>query len=227
MSVCAAGRASRSLTRSICFRRHRVVLSVRPAWMIHAACAHSRDDERRRRRQPTLTSSERVSITTSFASLHIPPHISHFRLGWIPAPPPILRHQHVQSARRTHRVHYRRGSGRATSPRARRAAHVGHFQQDSVTRRMVGTCECSYTSLTHSGWSSTSLQVVRSQGAVIPDPNLAHTTGSHCRRFAGTWERLLKDKSHLERLSGFHMAQVNCIAQGGKCRAEVAASYAC
>ena len=34
--------------------------------------------------------------------------------------------------------------------------------------------------------------------------------------FAPTWERLVKSKSHLERLGGFHMAQVNCIAQGGE-----------
>ena len=30
-----------------------------------------------------------------------------------------------------------------------------------------------------------------------------------------TWTQLAKDKQHLERLSGFHMAQVNCLAQGG------------
>ncbi|ORY27667.1 thioredoxin-like protein [Naematelia encephala] len=42
---------------------------------------------------------------------------------------------------------------------------------------------------------------------------------SHCRAFAPTWTRLAKDKRHLERLSGFHMAQVNCLAQGDLCNA--------
>ncbi|EIW69209.1 hypothetical protein TREMEDRAFT_44374 [Tremella mesenterica DSM 1558] len=40
---------------------------------------------------------------------------------------------------------------------------------------------------------------------------------SHCRAFAPTWTRLAQDHQHLERLSGFHMAQVNCIAQGDLC----------
>ncbi|WVR04133.1 protein disulfide-isomerase domain [Kwoniella sp. DSM 27419] len=39
----------------------------------------------------------------------------------------------------------------------------------------------------------------------------------HCRAFAPTWERLAEDKRHLERLTGFHMAQVDCIAQGDLC----------
>ncbi|WWC59892.1 protein disulfide-isomerase domain [Kwoniella dejecticola CBS 10117] len=40
---------------------------------------------------------------------------------------------------------------------------------------------------------------------------------SHCRAFAPTWAQMAKDKQHLERLSGFHMAQVNCLAQGDLC----------
>lgn len=40
--------------------------------------------------------------------------------------------------------------------------------------------------------------------------------GSHCRAFAPTWEQVARDKNHLERLTGFHMAQVDCLAQGGK-----------
>ncbi|KAK8861263.1 protein disulfide-isomerase domain [Kwoniella newhampshirensis] len=39
----------------------------------------------------------------------------------------------------------------------------------------------------------------------------------HCRAFAPTWTQLAKDKQHLERLTGFHMAQVNCLAQGDLC----------
>ncbi|OCF58204.1 protein disulfide-isomerase domain [Kwoniella mangroviensis CBS 10435] len=42
---------------------------------------------------------------------------------------------------------------------------------------------------------------------------------SHCRAFAPTWTQMAKDKQHLERLSGFHMAQVNCLAQGDLCNA--------
>jgi hypothetical protein len=41
-------------------------------------------------------------------------------------------------------------------------------------------------------------------------------SGGHCRAFAPTWTKLARDKQHLERLAGFHMAQVNCLAQGGK-----------
>lgn len=39
--------------------------------------------------------------------------------------------------------------------------------------------------------------------------------GGHCRAFAPTWTKLARDKQHLERLAAFHMAQVNCLAQGG------------
>jgi hypothetical protein len=46
--------------------------------------------------------------------------------------------------------------------------------------------------------------------------SIAKHSGSHCRAFAPTWTELARDKQHLERLSGFHMAQVNCIAQGGE-----------
>ncbi|KAL7419881.1 hypothetical protein Q5752_005797 [Cryptotrichosporon argae] len=42
---------------------------------------------------------------------------------------------------------------------------------------------------------------------------------SHCRAFAPTWTQLAEDKQHLERLAGFHMAQVNCLAQGDLCNA--------
>ncbi|KAK1920867.1 thioredoxin-like protein [Papiliotrema laurentii] len=42
---------------------------------------------------------------------------------------------------------------------------------------------------------------------------------AHCRAFAPTWTQLARDKQHLERLSGFHMAQVNCLAQGDLCNA--------
>ncbi|AFR98909.2 protein disulfide-isomerase domain [Cryptococcus neoformans C23] len=40
---------------------------------------------------------------------------------------------------------------------------------------------------------------------------------AHCRAFAPTWTQLARDKWHLERLTGFHMAQVNCLAQGDLC----------
>ncbi|KAK4688153.1 protein disulfide-isomerase, partial [Tremellales sp. Uapishka_1] len=40
---------------------------------------------------------------------------------------------------------------------------------------------------------------------------------AHCRQFAPTWTKLARDKQHLERLAGFHMAQVNCLAQGDLC----------
>ncbi|WVW79859.1 protein disulfide-isomerase domain [Kwoniella bestiolae CBS 10118] len=42
---------------------------------------------------------------------------------------------------------------------------------------------------------------------------------THCRAFAPTWTQMAKDKQHLERLTGFHMAQVNCLAQGDLCNA--------
>ncbi|WVQ77445.1 protein disulfide-isomerase domain [Cryptococcus sp. DSM 104548] len=41
----------------------------------------------------------------------------------------------------------------------------------------------------------------------------------HCRAFAPTWTQLAKDNQHLERLTGFHMTQVNCLAQGDLCNA--------
>lgn len=47
-------------------------------------------------------------------------------------------------------------------------------------------------------------------------PLIPRNPGGHCRAFAPTWTQLAKDKQHLERLTGFHMAQVNCLAQGGK-----------
>ncbi|WVO14772.1 protein disulfide-isomerase domain [Cryptococcus depauperatus] len=39
----------------------------------------------------------------------------------------------------------------------------------------------------------------------------------HCKAFSPTWTQLAKDYNHLERLMGFHMAQVNCLAQGDLC----------
>jgi hypothetical protein len=56
--------------------------------------------------------------------------------------------------------------------------------------------------------------------AVVERSSIAEHSGSHCRAFAPTWTELARDKQHLERLSGFHMAQVNCIAQGGERRVE-------
>ncbi|CDZ98780.1 Thioredoxin/protein disulfide isomerase [Phaffia rhodozyma] len=39
----------------------------------------------------------------------------------------------------------------------------------------------------------------------------------HCRAFAPTWEKLVEAKQYLEGVAGFHMAQVNCLAQGDLC----------
>ncbi|KAB5592742.1 Protein disulfide isomerase [Ceratobasidium theobromae] len=41
----------------------------------------------------------------------------------------------------------------------------------------------------------------------------------HCKRFAPTWEKVSAAKAPLADLSGFAMAQVNCIAQGDLCNA--------
>lgn len=41
------------------------------------------------------------------------------------------------------------------------------------------------------------------------------TAGWHCKAFAPTWTELAEKKAYHEKLTGFHMAQVNCIAQGG------------
>lgn len=45
------------------------------------------------------------------------------------------------------------------------------------------------------------------------------TPGGHCRQFAPTWEKLVKSEQYLERIAGFHMAQVDCLAQGDLCGA--------
>jgi hypothetical protein len=50
----------------------------------------------------------------------------------------------------------------------------------------------------------------------LATPELRLILGGHCRAFAPTWTKLARDKQHLERLAGFHMAQVNCLAQGGE-----------
>ncbi|QRW15750.1 thioredoxin [Rhizoctonia solani] len=39
----------------------------------------------------------------------------------------------------------------------------------------------------------------------------------HCKRFAPAWDKVAKEKAPLEGISGFTMAQVNCIAQGDLC----------
>jgi thioredoxin-like negative regulator of GroEL len=39
----------------------------------------------------------------------------------------------------------------------------------------------------------------------------------HCKAFAPTWTDLANKKAYHEQLSGFHMAQVNCLAQGDLC----------
>lgn len=44
----------------------------------------------------------------------------------------------------------------------------------------------------------------------------ADKTGSHCKAFAPTWEKLARENAHWERMAGFHMAQVDCLAQGGE-----------
>lgn len=41
--------------------------------------------------------------------------------------------------------------------------------------------------------------------------------GGHCRHFAPTMEKLVKAHRRLENTRGFHMAQVNCVAQGDLC----------
>ena len=46
--------------------------------------------------------------------------------------------------------------------------------------------------------------------------NQSLISGGHCRHFAPTWSKLARENQHLERLSGFYMAQVNCLAQGGE-----------
>jgi hypothetical protein len=50
----------------------------------------------------------------------------------------------------------------------------------------------------------------------VQDLLLTHS-GSHCRAFGPTWEKLARSKQNMERLTGFHMAQVNCLAQMGQC----------
>lgn len=59
------------------------------------------------------------------------------------------------------------------------------------------------------GWSS----IIRLDVSLYLGVSLI--LGAHCRAFAPTWTKLARDKQHLERLAGFHMAQVNCLAQGG------------
>ncbi|KAL7410893.1 thioredoxin-like protein [Mrakia frigida] len=39
----------------------------------------------------------------------------------------------------------------------------------------------------------------------------------HCREFAPTWAKIAEEKKDLEKVTGFHMAQVNCLAQGDLC----------
>ncbi|GMK54554.1 hypothetical protein CspeluHIS016_0111400 [Cutaneotrichosporon spelunceum] len=47
----------------------------------------------------------------------------------------------------------------------------------------------------------------------------------HCKAFAPTWTDLAKKKAYHEQLSGFHMAQVNCLAQGDLCEANNIKNY--
>lgn len=48
---------------------------------------------------------------------------------------------------------------------------------------------------------------------------------SHCKRFAPTWEKVASEKAPLEAISGFTMAQVNCIAQGDLCNENKVTGY--
>ncbi|CAE6365890.1 unnamed protein product [Rhizoctonia solani] len=47
----------------------------------------------------------------------------------------------------------------------------------------------------------------------------------HCKRFAPTWDKVAKEKAPLEGISGFTMAQVNCIAQGDLCNSNQVTGY--
>ncbi|QRV87234.1 thioredoxin [Ceratobasidium sp. AG-Ba] len=47
----------------------------------------------------------------------------------------------------------------------------------------------------------------------------------HCKRFAPTWEKVAEEKAPLGAISGFTMAQVNCIAQGDLCNANKVTGY--
>ncbi|CAE6471161.1 hypothetical protein ACGC1H_001002 [Rhizoctonia solani] len=47
----------------------------------------------------------------------------------------------------------------------------------------------------------------------------------HCKRFAPTWDKVAKEKAPLEGISGFTMAQVNCIAQGDLCNSSGVEGY--
>lgn len=64
-------------------------------------------------------------------------------------------------------------------------------------------------------WLHQPLETRRRRNSRFADPSIK---GSHCKRFAPTWEKLLIDKKPLTRLAGFHMAQVNCLVQGGEKR---------
>ncbi|KAJ1308330.1 hypothetical protein OPQ81_004040 [Rhizoctonia solani] len=47
----------------------------------------------------------------------------------------------------------------------------------------------------------------------------------HCKRFAPTWDKVAKEKAPLQGISGFTMAQVNCIAQGDLCNSNGVTGY--
>ncbi|KAG8688702.1 hypothetical protein FRC11_004943 [Ceratobasidium sp. 423] len=47
----------------------------------------------------------------------------------------------------------------------------------------------------------------------------------HCKRFAPTWDKVAKEKAPLVDISGFTMAQVNCIAQGDLCNSNGVTGY--
>ncbi|KAG8692770.1 hypothetical protein FRC09_010967 [Ceratobasidium sp. 395] len=47
----------------------------------------------------------------------------------------------------------------------------------------------------------------------------------HCKHFAPAWDQVAKEKASLEAISGFTMAQVNCIAQGDLCRSNKVDGY--
>jgi len=47
----------------------------------------------------------------------------------------------------------------------------------------------------------------------------------HCKRFAPTWDKVAEEKAPLASISGFNMAQVDCIAQGDLCNSNGVTGY--
>lgn len=95
-------------------------------------------------------------------------------------------------------------------------------------------------------FSSLTLVVTLAILALIPPSNAAHLTQAdfdtsiskglwlvefyspycpHCKRFAPTWDKVAKEKAPLAEISGFTMAQVDCIAQGDVCHSNKVTGY--